>query len=232
MAKFTPGAIVSEVRGTVAATTYSKNKGGAIIRNRVTPINRRSTNQTQRRQILASLASAWRGLTQSQRDSWNAASPNFPQSDSLGQTIFLTGEQLYVRCNANLLLIGAAQITSAPTPASFDVLAFTSLTATADDDGLSLAFTPTVPAGFTLVVRATAPVSPGVSFVPSSRFRFLDAIAAAQTSPQAIGPAYVGVFGSIAGATGQKIFIEMFLVENASGLAGIPVRGVGVVLAT
>lgn len=230
MAKFTPGAIVSEVRGTVAATTYSKNKGGAIIRNRVTPINRRSTNQTARRQILASLASAWRGLTQAQRDSWNAASPNFPQSDSLGQTIFLTGEQLYVRSNANLILIGEAQIVNAPTPVSFDVLAFTSLTATAGTGVISLAFTPTVPAGFQLVIRATAPISPGVSFVPSSKFRFVQAIAPLAISPQALTAAYALVFGSIAGAVGQKIFIEMFLIEEASGLAGIPVRGVGVIV--
>lgn len=232
MAKFTPGAIVSEVRGTIAATTYSKNKGGAILRNRVTPINRRSTNQTQRRQILAALASAWRSLSQANRDSWNNASPNFPQSDNLGQTIFLTGEQLYVRCNANLILTGNAQITSAPAPTSFDVLAFTSLTATADDGAISLAFTPTVPTGFEMVVRATPPISPGVSFVPQSKFRFLSSIAPAATSPQDIAAAYAAVFGAITGATDQKIFVEMFLVEQASGLAGIPVRGVGVILAT
>lgn len=232
MAKFTPGAIVSEVRGTIAATTFSKNKGGAILRNRVTPINRRSTNQTQRRQVLASLASAWRGLTQAERDSWNSGAANFPQSDSLGQTIFLTGEQLYVRCNSNLILTGNAQITSCPTPASFAVLAFTSLTATADDGVISLAFTPTVPAGFELVIRATPPVSPGVSFVPQSKFRFISSIAPAATSPQLLSTPYATVFGAITGAADQKIFVEMFLVEQTSGLAGIPVRGVGVISAT
>lgn len=231
-AKMTPGAIVSEVRGKIAATVFGRNKGGAVIRNRITPINRRSTSQQLRKQLLASFASQWRGLTQAQRDSWNSASLNFPQTDNLGQVIYLTGEQLYIRSNANLVMIGQSQITSAPTPSSFDVLAFTSLDATADDGVISLAFTPTVPAGFSMVVRATPPLSPGKQSPGRSAFRYLQTIAAAATSPQALTTAYANVFGAITGATGQKIFVEFFLVENASGLSGIPVSGEGVILAT
>lgn len=231
-AKFTPGAIVSEVRGKIAATVFSKNKSGAVLRNRVTPINRKSPGQTEQRQTLAALSASWRGLTQAERDSWDSAAPNFPQSDNLGQTIFLTGAQLYSRCNANLILSGNAQITVAPAPTSFDVLYFTSVTVTADDGVVSLAFAPTVPAGMEMVVRATPPISAGKSFVPDSSFRFLKSIAAAQTSPQVLTTEYGDVFGSLTNATGQKIFIELFFIEAATGLAGIPVRGYGVVAAT
>lgn len=231
-AKFTPGAIISEIRNKIAATVYTKNKAGASIRNRVTPINRRSTGQTAKRQQFSSLSAQWRGLSQAERDSFNSGAANFPQTDNLGQTVFLTGQQLFVRLNANLLLIGASQITSCPSPTSFDVLAYTSLTATADDGVLSLAFSPTVPTGFAMVVRATAPVSPGKDFVPASAFRYLQTVAAAATSPQALTTAYATVFGAITGAAGQKIFVEMFLVEVASGLAGIPVRGSDVIAAT
>jgi len=223
-AKMTPGAIVSEVRGKIAATVYSKNKGGAVIRNRITPINRRSTDQTTARQLLASFASQWRGLTPAQRASWNAASPNFPQQDNLGQTIFLSGEQLFIRSNANRQLLGLGVITSAPAPTSFDVLSLTTLTIDASAGTVSLAFAPTVPAGFSMVVRATAPVSQGKDFFTQSAFRFIKAIAAAETSPQALGTEYVAKFGSIAGAEDQKVALEAFLVENASGLSGIPVR--------
>jgi len=231
-AKFTPGAIVSEIRNKIAATVYTKNKAGASIRNRVTPINRRSSGQSLRRQQLSSLSSQWRGLSQAERDSWNAAAANFPQTDNLGQTVFLTGAQLYARCNANLLLIAGTPIDIAPAPVSFDVLGFTSLDATADDQVISLAFTPTVPTGYAMIVRATAPVSAGKDFVPQSSFRFLQVVAAAATSPQALTTAYANVFGSIEGATGQKIFVEIFLVHVASGLAGQVVRGSGVIAAT
>ena len=231
-AKFTPGAIISEMRGKVAATVYTKNKAGAAIRNRTTPINRRSVGQTQKRQELSSLSSLWRGLTQAQIDGWNSAAASFPQQDSLGQTIFLTGAQLYIRCNANLILIGEATISDAPTPASFAVLAVGAIAFDASSGSATVAFTPTpVPAGFQLVIRATRPLSAGKSFVGSSEFRFVQAIAAAGTSPANIAAAYIAVFGAITGSAGQKVFIEIFLMEEASGLAGIPVRGSALIVA-
>ena len=227
-AKFTPGAIVSEVRNKIAATVYSKNASGAIIRNRVTPINRRSTGQTAQRQLLSSLASGWRGLTQAQRDGWNAAAANFPQSDSLGQTVILTGEQFYVRCNANLTLINESLITAAPIPTSFPAItaAIASLTVAA----FTVGFTPDpVPAGFTLVIRATRPLSAGKQFFAQSEFRFVQLAAAASASPANINTAYEAIFGDKTGQVGQKVAVECFLVEESSGLAGIPVRAIALI---
>lgn len=223
-AKFTPGAIVSEIRNKIAATVFTKNGAGAAIRNRVTPINRRSTNQTTMRQRLASLSSQWRGLTEVQRAGWNAASGSFPVQDNLGQTIFLTGAQFYNRCNANLLLIGAATISVAPNPTSFAIL--TAGASLPNDAGtFTQAFTPTpVPAGFTLVIRATGPKSAGISAPSQSDFRFVQNVAAAGTSPANIFANYSALFGNMAGAGGQKVFTEMYLMEVASGLAGQVVR--------
>lgn len=222
-AKFTPGAIVSEIRNKIAATVYSKNGAGAVIRNRVTPINRRSAGQTNARQILASYASGWRGITQSQRDAWNAAASNFPQTDSLGQTVILTGEQLYVRLNANLTLTGGTPITSPPIPTSFAVLTPGAVTLSAA--AFTVAFTPDpVPTGFNLVIRATAPRSAGKSFFAASEFRFIQSEAAASASPADLDTAYELIFGDKTGQVGQKVGIEMFLMETATGLTGVPVR--------
>ena len=221
-AKFTPGAIISEIRNKIAATVFSKNGAGAIIRNRITPINRRTTLQTNQRQLLASLSSAWRGLTQAQRDGWNNAGPNFPQTDSLGQTVILTGEQLYVRSNANLVMISQSQITDAPAPTSFAILAMgaTVLTAAA----FTQAYTPTpVPAGFSLVFRATRPLSPGKTFIGKSEYRFIQFEAAAAVSPADLDAAYELIFGDKTGQVGQRVGVESFLIEDSSGLAGIPV---------
>jgi hypothetical protein len=223
MAKFTPGAIVSEIRNKIAATVYSKNGAGAVIRNRVTPINRRSPGQTANRQILASFSSGWRGLTQAQRDAFNAAASNFPQTDALGQTVILTGEQLYIRLNANLTLIGGTPITAPPIPTSFPVLAVGAVTLTAA--AFTVAFTPDpVDTGFELIIRATAPRSAGKNFFGQSEFRFIQSEAAAAISPADIDTAYEAIFGDKTGQVGQKVAIEMFLMEEATGLAGIPVR--------
>lgn len=231
MAKFTPGAIVSEVRNKIAATVFTRNRAGATIRNRVTPINRRSNTQTGRRQILASFAAQWRGLSQAQRDGWIAAAQNFPRQDNLGQTIIPSGEQLYVEFNANLQLAGQSPISDAPAPSEFAVLSITSVTADAGvGNELDIAFTPTVPTGYSMIVRATRQVSPGRQFMGPSDFRFLAALAASTTSPQDVLAEYTARFGAL--IEGQKLFVELFLINNATGQAGQKVRAETIVIAT
>lgn len=228
-AKFTPGAIVSEVRGKIAATVFSRNRGGAVIRNRIKPINRRSTGQSTRRQTLGSLASAWRGLTQTQRDSWNSASQNFPLQDTLGQTIFLSGEQLYVRFNANLILIGETAIDTAPSPFAFAVL---TASLSAEDDTVAAAFDITfspspMTAGNTIAVFATRNLSPGIEAPNASAFRFIGQIDPADTTPKDLVTEYVAEFGNP--IAGQKIFIELRPISTAGGQGGTPLRAQDIV---
>jgi hypothetical protein len=64
-----------------------------------------------------------------------------------------------------------------------------------------------------------------------SQYRFIKAIAAAQTSPQLLDAEYAAVFGSILNSEGQKVSLEAFLMETATGLAGIPVTVSGVIAA-
>lgn len=228
MAKFTPGALISEIRGKVSSTVFSKNAAGPMIRNRTTPINPRSPKQTQRRQALAALSAGWRSLTQNQRDGWNSLASSYPRTDSLGQTIFLTGAQLYILANSNLELIGGSAINSAPTLPSFPVLSLGAITV--DEAAFTVGFDPDpVPADMELVVRASAPISAGKSFVGKSDFRFIESFPAAEVSPADINSAYEAVFGSKAGQAGQKIFVEIFLVSATSGIAGQSVRTSAVV---
>ena len=226
MAKMTPGAIVSEIRGKIASTVWSRNKAGAVIRNRVTPINRRSVLQTQLRQELSALAQSWRGLTDAQRASWNSLAQQLPQSDNLGQTIFVSGEDMYVRCNANRIVIGEdPDLALAPAPTSFPVLQIGALTVSAAGGTFTAAFTPDpVPTGMALVIRATAPQSAGKTFVSPSLFRQIQVEDAADTSPADLATNYIAKFGALTNVAGSRIFVEMFLVEVASGLAGQKVR--------
>lgn len=231
-AKFTPGAIVSEIRGKIASTVFSRNRGGAVIRNRIKPINRRSIGQSTRRQVLGSLASSWRGLTQANRDSWNNAAQNFPLQDTLGQTIYLSGEQLYVRFNANLILIGESEISAAPAPFAFSI--FTAAL-TAEDDTVAasfdIAFTPDpMDAGNTLAVFATGNLSPGIEAPNASRFRFIGQIDPTDTSPADLVTEYVAEFGNP--VAGQKIFIELRPIATASGQPGTPLRASAIVTAS
>lgn len=228
MAKFTPGAIISEIRGTIASTTFSKNAAGAIIRNRVKPINRNSSAQNAVRQSFATISSLWRGLTQSQRNSWTAAAPDFPYQDSLGQTKTLTGAQLHQKLNLNLLSIGESPITSAPPQTSFPELTAGVVTATSST--LTVAFTPDpVPAGFALKIFATRPLSAGIDFVSKSDFREVTFLDPADTSPADIFSDYTAKVSGLAGQSGKKVFVELQYVEISSGIASARVRSVGTV---
>jgi len=225
MALFTPGAIVSEISGKIAATVYSRNRGGAVIRNRRTPINRRSVGQSGQRQALASFASSWRGLTQSQRDSWNSATGAFPYQNKLGETKYLSGAQLYQQFNQNSLLIGGSAITTAP--ASFAFATFTATLTAASTPTMSIAFTPTpMPTDNNLLVYATGNLSPGITAPNRSSFRKIGLIADADTSPADVLADYQAVFGDP--VAGQKIFVELRPVA-ATGQGGTPLRASAIV---
>lgn len=225
MAIFTPGAIVSEISGKIAASVYTRNRGGNVIRNRRTPINRRSVSQSVRRQGLGNLASSWRGLTQVQRDTWNGATGNFPYQNALGETKFLSGEQLYVQFNQNLLLLGLATTSTAPSPFSFAT--FTLSLAAADTPSFAVTFTPTpLTANNYLAIYATPNLSPGVGAPNSSKFRFIGSIVPTDTSPADMLTDYQAVHGDP--VAGQKIFIEARPISN-TGQGGTPLRAVAIV---
>lgn len=227
-AKFTPGAIISEISGKIAATIFTRNRGGNIIRNRRTPINRRSVLQSIRRQGLGNLASSWRGLTEVQRSSWNGATNNFPYQNSLGETKFLSGEQLYIQFNQNLLLIGQSTIQTAPAPFAFATFT-TSLAAADGTPALDLTYTPSPLTALNYFnVFSTPNLSPGIASPNASLFRYLETVAPADTTPTDLLATFQALFGDPVET--QKIFVEIRPVAS-TGQGGTPLRSVAIVAA-
>lgn len=228
MAKVLFTAVVADMRNKLNGTVFSKNRYGAYTRTKVTPVNPQTTAQQNARNRLSTQSQAWRGLTETQRQSWIDGAANFPTTDIFGNTKILSGQALYVRLNANLALIGEAAIDDCPNPVA--IPAFELSTVAADDSANTVILTGTtpVPADFALVVMGTPNITPGISFV-KNRFRFVDAIAAAATSPYDISAAYTALFGDP--VTGQKIFIKAFLISTITGQAGIPVQASTIVVA-
>jgi len=75
--------IWSSARGSVAGITYLTTPSGSIIgRQRVKPVNPNTTFQQQSRQAMSVTARLWTGLTEAQREGWDAAA---------GVTTFLFG---------------------------------------------------------------------------------------------------------------------------------------------
>lgn len=213
------GALVVDGRGKIGGQVASKNKSGAYMKNKVTPTNPQTSFQQARRAILAVLSSAWRALTDIQRTGWIEGSPNYPQTNEFGDTYYLAGNMLYNQLNGNLDTIRVTAISACPTPAAsvaiaIDALINTELAQTIETDIV-------VPAGFAMVVRATAPFSAGVNNY-DTKLRVLSIVVAGATNPVDTYADYEDRFGTP--VAGQKIGFAIHLVNITTGQAGVPVK--------
>lgn len=216
------GSIIADGRGKIGGHVASKNRAGAYLRSKVTPVNPRSASQIVARQRLATYAIAWRGITAAQRTAWNASVGAFAGTDIFGDLRKPTGFNLYCRLNANLVLAGAAAISAPPLPVAVPSLtALTPSQAPGGATSIIYAVTPTI-AGNQLIVRATSPVSPGKSFV-KSEFRIIGQVAPAAASPYVATAAYNAKFGG-PGLAGQKVFFEAFYINLTTGQKGMPLQ--------
>lgn len=212
--------------GKLNGTVVARNRGGAYARVKVTPVNPQTTAQQNGRNILSTWSQNWRALTEAQRQGWNSNSENFPYSDRFGNSRKLSGQQLYVKLNANLNYADAPGIDDVPSPVEIPAITSISITASSPTS-LSIAFTPSpVPAGFALILRMAGNVGAGKSFV-KNLFRNVSVVAPAGTSPFNALVNYEAIFGTL--VEGSKIFVQAFLISTTSGQAGIPIQTSAVV---
>lgn len=210
------GALVVDGRNKIGGQVASKNRAGAYMRNKVTPVNPSTPAQIAARSRLSAQSQAWRGLTAAQRASFDAAVGDYAKTDIFGDIKNPSGFNLFVRLNSNLANIGASTITTAPAPVAVSVFDSVSLAAAEGAATLTATVSPAdPPAGEQIVVRATAPQSAGVSFV-KSEFRQIDVNATVSTGTIDLKAAYEAKFGSIAPA-GNKIFVEFIHVNTTTG---------------
>ncbi len=172
------------------------------------------------RAAFSAATSGYAVLTEAQRAAWASFGAIHPITDSLGQTVVLTGQHMYVRVSATLANIG--KTFSATPPAAGSPPDITPVTLTASVlSGLSLGFTAGA-TGSTIAVAVSQPVSPGRMFwktfwQPMGGNGYVDASA----GPWLLTPAiYTAQFG--APTVGHRIFARVTPV-SADGFNGPPV---------
>lgn len=210
---------VTDGRGKLGGTVAGKGRYGAWLRRLVTPSNPNTGAQQAERNFMGLLAQAWRGLLQSQRDLWNSVTTAFQATNIFGDTFNYSGFNLFMRLNRYLLSIGEAQINDAPMPGT--VIGMTALSVICDlvtPGSLEVTFTPVTAVTEKLVLRATAPQSPGKTFV-KSEFRIIAVLDSTDTSPYEANADYIAKFGAL-GAEGTKIFIDIRPISVATGQPG------------
>jgi hypothetical protein len=101
MARVTYGALVTDLAGSIAGTTFQKNASGAIARARAyTPVNP-SIQQSNRQLAMIQLVAKWSTLTLIQKTAWNNLAAAHNKINDWGNYTKLSGYQWFISYNLN-----------------------------------------------------------------------------------------------------------------------------------
>ena len=113
--KFTTGAMVGDLSGSIGSTTASHNRFGPYFRNRVIPVNPNTPRQQEVRSLFATMVNVWNNtLTEVLRDAWILWANNTTIQGKTGDPINITGQNAFVRFNVIREQIGGQRVDIAP----------------------------------------------------------------------------------------------------------------------
>jgi hypothetical protein len=211
MAKIKFGMIVTDGRGKLGGQVFSKNRGGAYIRSKVTPTNPQSTAQTIVRQSFAEYSQNWSALTATLITAWNASVSSWSKTDIFGDLRNPTGKNLYLRLNQNATLAGYPGISSPPEKAEMisgivTIVLFSVGNAEIILDGRY------VGSGARVVISSSGAVSNGTSYV-KNLLRVINTGLGSTLDDVDTFDNYVAKFGTP--VVGQKVFFGIkYVLEN------------------
>lgn len=206
--------------GSLAGTTASHNRAGQYLRNRRTPVNVVGTGRRAAiRTYFGTAAKGYAALSATLQAAWTSYAASYPITDALGQSITLTGQQMFVSIATQLQNVGQA-LPTAP-PASNATASAGTPTLTAVHSG-AITLTPTGLGAATdfMLYAFSAPQSSGTSFCKT--FWQAGHVAANSTTAIVATTAYTAQFGSV--QAGQRIFYKVTPV-NQYGVTGTPYIG-------
>jgi hypothetical protein len=215
------GGGIIDARGSVSGNTLSRSKFGSTMRAKTSPIIPVSTTRGGAQGLLVQLSRNWSILlNETERAMWNAFALVNPATNVFGQVSYLSGQQWYVRINANLTLVNGTLTTTPPATASYPGLTTLVVGTTGGTPGtIGISWTSDTPAGTPVInFFATQNVSPGIFYV-NSLLRRVNYVALSGTSADITGP-YTTRFPNTNILTGKKIFVLANLIDQDSGASG------------
>lgn len=216
MAQIQYSALVAGMSGKLNGNVLTRNKGGAVIRNKVTPINPNSSFQARQRAIQSDLAKAWATLSDGQRQGWQEYGKVLGTIGAFGNNRILAGMPTYVGINRLIVNAGGTRIDDAPVSQQVPSILNMSLVANSAGPSLMLTFDPTplvAPAG--LYLFATPAISQGIGNV-ASFLRFVSFTSAA-TSPLNILADWNARLGAFPISGGQRIAVSAQVLDLTTG---------------
>jgi len=202
-------ALISQTEGKLNGSKFYSSKGNQIISNKVKPKNRNTSLQAIVRAGLRYYASAWQTLTQAQIATWNAAGRELSIKNKLGTSSSRSGINYFVAENQrNQSANPGAALVTAPYAEGITItpLDCAGPTAAGGATPVMTLDLPAIPTNQVIIVYATAPLSPGKTFVKGLYRQIYVAPTGAAAPGFNLLPAYQAVFGNP--VTGKKIFFQ------------------------
>ena len=216
MARIKFGMMMTDARGKLGGHVFTKAKSGATIRTKVTPLNPKTSAQSEARSALGANSQAWRTLSETQRLAWNSAAQEVSKTNAFGDTYFPSGKNYFTAVNNNLRNIGASNLANPPA-----LIEMPGLTSVGVDFDLLAEQIDIAPNSFgdsenvMLVCTATSGLSAG-RYNFSGKYRKFDGYALAGTPVNTVVyDAYVAKFGIP--SAGQKVSFEFYLIHELTG---------------
>jgi hypothetical protein len=204
VAKFLGSAVVGSVTNKAGGVVFTKNRAGAMLRNKVSGVQPQSDAQRLERSVTQALNNAWHNtLTPNTRHIYNRLAENFPINTSLQNPKPTTGYLLYMRLGRNYYTLFGSVLPFEPP--NLDVVQ-PQLCVLASSGGptptLTLSVTPEATAASNPIIFAAGPTSPGRQARKSDYRRILIG-SAGQPNPINIKAPYEEKFGAL--RTGQHV---------------------------
>lgn len=194
--------MMTDARGKLGGQVFSKNRGGAYVRTKVTPTNPQTTFQTAVRTTFAAFSQAWSGLSDAVRQAWDGAVSSWSTTDVFGDLKNPTGKSLYLRLNQRAVNAGFTPFSTVPAKAEMveGIVTLVEIGIGSVTIDLTGAYTG---ADARIVLSATPVLSDGTSYV-KNKLRDIYNSTGAGYSPEAAFAAYESRFGDL--AVGQNIY--------------------------
>lgn len=210
MAKFSPSSLVSQVSGKVGGIVFSPSRNQQTIRNNSHVTVNRNINTSRIKAYTPSLISQFNLLSTDLKKAWVDRAAFFPVYDRFGKKLFLSGQNLFIKANINRLLGNQLLITSPPEVANYS--AFPSYELIYSPGQIEFSFNANVPlVGDIVYYYATKPLSPGISNVDKSKYRYLGLQYIPTTNSFDITAFYNNKFAALGLPVGYKIFAYFFV---------------------
>ena len=211
--------------GSIAGNTHSHNRAGQYKRNRRSPVQPVGTGRRAFiRSAFGAASTGWSALSQSEQAAWATYADGHPVTDSLGQSIKLTGHQMFVAVNTQLANVSAAQVTVPPASSATTAPVVSAFTAVATGNVVTITLDGSGSLDDYILIAFARPQSSGRNAV--SNYWQETVVAADSAGGATYGDALAAQFGAL--VAGQRLFLKLTPV-NQYGVTGTPVKLVAVV---